>query len=68
LVAIDTPSVDSADSKNLPAHAAFFAHDMSIIEGVVLDGVPEGRYELIALPLRIEGSDASPIRAILRTP
>jgi arylformamidase len=68
LVAIDTPSVDSADSKNLPAHAAFFAHDMSIIEGVVLEGVPEGRYELIALPLRIEGADASPIRAILRTP
>jgi arylformamidase len=39
---------------------------MSIIEGVVLDGVAEGRYELIALPLRIEGADASPVRAILR--
>ena len=39
---------------------------MAIIEGVVLDGVPEGRYELIALPLRIEGGDASPVRAVLR--
>ena len=68
LVAIDTPSVDRADSKDLPAHAAFLAHDISIIEGVVLAGVPEGRYELIALPLRIEGADASPIRAVLRTP
>lgn len=67
LVAIDTPSVDRADSKDLPAHAAFLAHDVSIIEGVVLEGVPEGRYELIALPLRIEGADASPVRAVLRT-
>ena len=55
------------DSKDLPAHAAFFAHDISIIEGIVLDAVPEGRYELIALPLRIEGADASPVRAVLRT-
>jgi arylformamidase len=66
LVAIDTPSVDRPDSKALPAHAAFFAHDVSIIEGVVLEGVPDGRYELIALPLHIEGADASPVRAVLR--
>jgi arylformamidase len=66
LVAVDTPSVDRADSKDLPAHAAFLRHDVAIIEGVVLEGVPEGRYELIALPLRIEGADASPVRAVLR--
>ena len=67
LVAIDTPSVDRSDSKDLPAHAAFFRTGISIIEGVVLAGVPEGRYELVALPLRIEGADASPVRAILRS-
>ena len=67
LVAIDTPSVDRSDSKDLPAHAAFLRHGVSIIEGVVLEGVPEGRYELIALPLRIEGADASPVRAILKS-
>jgi arylformamidase len=66
LVAVDTPSVDRAESKDLPAHAAFLRHDVAIIEGVVLEGVPEGRYELIALPLRIEGADASPVRAVLR--
>lgn len=66
LVAIDTPSVDQSTSKELPAHAAFFAHDVSIIEGVRLDGVPEGEYELIALPLHLEGADASPVRAVLR--
>ena len=68
LVVIDVPSVDPADSKDLPAHAACFRRGMAIIEGVVLDGVPEGRYDLIALPLRIEGADASPVRAVLRTP
>ena len=66
LVAIDTPSVDQSTSKDLPAHHAFFEHDVSIIEGVRLAGVPEGEYELIALPLRIEGGDGSPLRAVLR--
>ena len=40
---------------------------MAIIEGIVLDAVEEGEYELIALPLRLIGADASPIRAVLRT-
>lgn len=66
LVAVDTPSVDQASSKELPAHRAFLEHDVAIIEGVRLEGVPEGTYELIALPLRIEGGDASPVRAVLR--
>jgi arylformamidase len=67
LVGIDTPSVDLFTSKDLPAHARFLAHDMAILEGLALDGVPEGRYELIALPLKLEGFDASPVRAVLRT-
>jgi arylformamidase len=35
------------------------------LEGLALEGVPEGVYELIALPLRLVGFDASPVRAIL---
>ncbi len=66
LVGIDTPSVDLFDSADLPAHRAFLARDLAILEGLVLDGVPEGVYELIALPLRLVGFDASPVRAILR--
>jgi arylformamidase len=66
LVGIDTPSVDPFRSKELAAHRRFLAHDMAILEGLVLDGVPEGAYELIALPLRLEGFDASPVRAVLR--
>jgi arylformamidase len=67
LVGIDTPSVDLFESKDLEAHERFLVHDMAILEGLVLAGVPEGRYELIALPLRLVGFDASPVRAILRT-
>ena len=67
LIGIDTPSVDAFDSKALEAHQAFARNDMAILEGLVLDGVPEGEYELIALPLRIRGADASPVRAVLRT-
>jgi arylformamidase len=67
LVGVDTPSVDPFTSKALPAHGRFRQHDMAILEGLVLDSVPAGVYELIALPLRLVGFDASPVRAILRT-
>jgi arylformamidase len=67
LIGIDTPSVDLFDSKDLSAHQRFLHHDMAILEGLVLHDVPEGIYELIALPLKLAGFDASPVRAILRT-
>jgi arylformamidase len=67
LVGMDTPSVDPFDSKTLDAHHALARGNVAILEGLVLDGVPEGVYELIALPLRMAGLDASPVRAVLRT-
>lgn len=67
LVGIDTPSIDPATDKTLESHLMVHRHDMAILEGIVLDNVSEGIYELIALPLKIEGADASPVRAILRT-
>ena len=66
LVGIDSPSIDPQNSKTMDAHKAVLAADMRILEGLVLDDVPAGRYELIALPLPIVGGDASPVRAILR--
>ena len=65
LVGIDTPSIDPAESKDLPSHAMVAAHDLAILEGIVLDQVDDGVYTLVALPLRIEGADASPVRAVL---
>lgn len=66
LVGIDTPSVDPADSQTLPSHQRLLAYDMRVLECLVLDDVPEGDYELIALPLKLMRADASPVRAILR--
>jgi len=65
LVGIDTPSVDLCHDKALESHTAIHEHDMGILEGVVLDEVNEGLYTLIALPLKIENADASPVRAVL---
>ena len=62
--AVPQPSV--AETAASDAHRAVLEHDMRILEGLVLDGVPEGRYELIALPLKIAGGDAGLTRAILR--
>jgi len=66
LIGTDAASLDPEQSKTLDAHQAVKAADMRILEGLVLDDVPPGRYELVALPLRIVGADASPVRAILR--
>lgn len=65
LVGIDTPSIDPADDKVLQSHGAVAKHDLAILEGIVLEKVSPGLYELIALPLPLEGADASPVRAIL---
>lgn len=66
LVGIDSPSVDPSDSFELPTHHLLLAHDLRVLENLVLDQVPEGDYELIALPLKLRHSDASPVRAVLR--
>jgi arylformamidase len=66
LIGTDAASLDPQDSKTLDAHHAVRRHGLAILEGVVLDEVPPGDYELIALPLKLAGMDASPVRAILR--
>ncbi|MCS6852642.1 MAG: cyclase family protein [Gemmataceae bacterium] len=66
LVGIDTPSVDPFAAADLPVHRRCAVHDIAILEGLVLHGVPEGRYELIALPLKLGDFDGSPVRAVLR--
>lgn len=67
LVGIDTPSVDLFSDRELVAHGALARHKMANLEGLVLAQVPAGRYTLVALPLRIRGADASPVRAVLVT-
>ncbi len=66
LIGIDTPSVDLFAAKDLPTHHTCGTHGIVILEGLVLRQVPAGRYELIALPLKLIGFDGSPVRAVLR--
>lgn len=66
LVGTDAPSVDPFDSKLLPTHRVLGRAGIAVLENLLLDAVPEGEYELIALPLRLEDADASPVRAVLR--
>ena len=66
LVGIDTASIDPANSKTLPSHQVIRQRGLRVLENLVLDAVPEGDYELIALPLKLMLADASPVRAILR--
>jgi len=65
LVGIDTPSVDPFDDAALLSHQALARHDMANLEGLVLSHVAPGSYTLIALPLRLQHADASPVRAAL---
>ncbi len=67
LVGLDVPSVDAIDSKELPMHHELGACGIAIIEALDLRGVPEGRYELLALPLPLVGADGAPMRAVLRS-
>jgi arylformamidase len=65
LVGIDTPSIDPFADRELAAHNAVLRNDMAVLEGLVLAHVPAGAYTLVALPLKIAGADASPVRAAL---
>lgn len=66
LIGIDSASIDPADSKPLPSHQVIRRRGLRVLENLVLDDVPEGDYELIALPLKLMSADASPVRAVLR--
>jgi arylformamidase len=66
LIGLDVPSVDSIDSKELPAHHSLNEHGIHILESLMLDDIEAGDYERIALPLPLVEGDGSPVRAILR--
>lgn len=67
LVGVDFPSVDELTSQDLPVHHALKAAGILILENLLLRDAEPGVYELLALPLKIRGGDASPVRAVLRT-
>ena len=66
LLGVDAPSVDGRDSHELATHHALFGAGAWNLENLDLRGVPPGHYELVALPLSLDGLDAAPSRAVLR--
>jgi len=66
LLGVDAPSVDPRESKTLPVHHMLFSGNAYILENLDLRRVPQGTYELIALPLKLMALDAAPVRAVLR--
>lgn len=67
LIGIDSASIDPAESKTLDSHQVIRRRGLRVLENLLLDEVPEGDYELIALPLKLTTADASPVRAVLRS-
>jgi arylformamidase len=65
LLGLDLPSVDSIDAKKLVNHYALAAARIAIVESLDLSAIEAGTYHFSALPLRISGGDAGPVRAIL---
>ncbi len=66
LIGTDSASIDPAESKQLLSHQVIRQRGLRVLENLLLDDVPEGDYELIALPLKLMTADASPVRAVLR--
>lgn len=66
LLGVDFSSVDDQNSATLPVHKALVAHNIVSLENLLLRGIPDGEYELIALPLKLDQACGSPVRAILR--
>ncbi len=66
LLGVDMPSVDAYTSKTLECHHRLVARGIAHLETLALAGVPTGDYELIALPLKLDGVCGSPVRAVLR--
>lgn len=66
LLGVDAPSVDARTSTSLDVHLALFGNGAFVLENLELRDVPEGLYELVALPQRLHGLDAAPVRAVLR--
>jgi arylformamidase len=65
-IGIDTPSLDRFSSVDLEAHHAAADRGLTWIEGLRLDGVEAGRYLFIGLPMPLYGTEAAPVRALVK--
>ncbi len=67
LVGVDGPSADLYHAHRFPVHRLLLEKQVVIVENLLLAGAQAGAYRLICLPLRFEGGDGAPVRAVLET-
>jgi len=66
LVGIDYLSIQLHGTPGFSTHLSLLEAGIVILEGLRLEAVPPGTYDLFCLPLKLVGSDGAPVRAILR--
>ncbi|MFL5486867.1 MAG: cyclase family protein [Gemmatimonadaceae bacterium] len=65
LVGIDYLSIEQFHSGHHRTHRTLLERSVVIVEGLDLSGPPAGEYQFVCLPLRLEGGDGAPARAVL---
>jgi arylformamidase len=65
LVGIDALSIEQFGSSDYAVHHLLLGRGVVIVEGLDLSAVGAGIYQLVCLPLRLEGLDGAPARAVL---
>jgi arylformamidase len=66
LVGFDFFTVEKRGDPSRSAHLALLSRELIILEGIMLDSVSPGTYELFCLPLKVKGLEGAPCRAVLR--
>jgi len=66
LIGIDTPSVDPYEDNEFLNHKLFLSNEVAIIEGLKLNGIKAGLYEMLSIPLALSGLEASPLRVLIK--
>jgi kynurenine formamidase len=64
---VDAPSVDVVDSSDLPIHKILLRRFILIENLTHLDRLPPTGFTFCCFPLKLEGGDASPVRAVALT-
>lgn len=65
LVGVDYLSIEQFHSGHHRTHRTLLGSGVVIVEGLMLGGVAPGEYDLVCLPLRLDGLDGAPARAVL---
>lgn len=65
LVGLDYITIEKAGDLSFPVHKRLMAENILILEGIDLSAVSAGRYTLLCLPLKTDGAEAAPLRAVL---